>query len=142
MNHAPECPLCTGPGGDVLWQDRECRVVLADEPHHPGTCRVILAEHVRELSDLAPARQQALLRVVVAVERALRTVLGPDKINLASLGNVVPHLHWHVIPRWRTDRCFPNAIWGGVQRPGEVPALDARTRTALLTAVAREASQA
>jgi diadenosine tetraphosphate (Ap4A) HIT family hydrolase len=36
----------------------------------------------------------------------------PDKINLASLGNVVPHLHWHVIPRFVDDPHFPNPVWG------------------------------
>jgi diadenosine tetraphosphate (Ap4A) HIT family hydrolase len=39
-------------------------------------------------------------------------VLQPDKINLASLGNVVPHLHWHVIPRFADDPHFPNPVWG------------------------------
>ena len=45
------------------------------------------------------------------MEEAQQSVLAPDKINLASLGNMVPHLHWHVIPRWRGDRHFPDPIW-------------------------------
>ena len=52
------------------------------------------------------------MRVVCAVERAQREALAPDKVNLASLGNVVAHLHWHVIPRWRDDRHFPQPVWG------------------------------
>jgi diadenosine tetraphosphate (Ap4A) HIT family hydrolase len=43
-------------------------------------------------------------------------VAQPDKINLACLGNVVPHLHWHVIPRWRDDSHFPAPIWAAAKR--------------------------
>ncbi|MBP7641072.1 MAG: HIT domain-containing protein, partial [Thauera sp.] len=64
--------------------------------------------------------------VVMATEAALRNLLDPDKINLASFGNMVPHLHWHVIPRYRDDRHFPESVWGAPQREGVVhPAADA-----------------
>jgi diadenosine tetraphosphate (Ap4A) HIT family hydrolase len=128
------CPLCTAPGGAVLWQDAFCRVVLADEPAYPGFLRVILAAHVKEMSDLPTADQVALMRVVMAAETALREVMAPDKVNLASLGNVVPHLHWHVIPRYRLDPHFPNAVWGERLRetPHAAPAdLQARLTAAL-----------
>jgi len=108
----PDCPLCLADGGDVLWRDALCRIVLADEPDYPGFLRVILNAHVREMTDLPPADQAALLHVVFAAEAALREVMQPDKINLASLGNVVPHLHWHVIPRFADDPHFPNPVWG------------------------------
>jgi diadenosine tetraphosphate (Ap4A) HIT family hydrolase len=52
----------------------------------------------------------------MTVEAALREIMAPDKINLASLGNVVPHLHWHVIPRYRDDKHFPEPIWGQARR--------------------------
>lgn len=68
------------------------------------------------MSDLSPEDQQGLMQVVLAVERVLRDLLSPDKINLASFGNMVPHLHWHIIPRWKDDRHFPEPIWGTPQR--------------------------
>jgi diadenosine tetraphosphate (Ap4A) HIT family hydrolase len=123
------CPLCDAPGGAVLWQDDFCRVVLADEPDYPGFLRVILHAHVKEMTDLPAADQQALIRVVFAAEAALREVMAPDKVNLASLGNVVPHLHWHVIPRFADDPHFPNPVWSARQRntPHAAPGnLDAR----------------
>jgi diadenosine tetraphosphate (Ap4A) HIT family hydrolase len=118
------CPLCDTSAGTPLWQDDFCRIVLADEPDYPGFLRVILNAHVREMSDLSAADQQALMRVVLATEAALREVMAPDKVNLASLGNVVPHLHWHVIPRFADDPHFPNPVWGARQRstPHGVPA--------------------
>lgn len=123
------CPFCAGAGGVVLWQDAHCRVVRADEADYPGFLRVVAHAHVREMSDLPAAAQQALMRVVFAAEAALRQTLAPDKVNLASLGNVVPHLHWHVIPRFVDDPHFPNPVWGARLRdtPRPAPAdLDAR----------------
>jgi diadenosine tetraphosphate (Ap4A) HIT family hydrolase len=110
------CPLCDAPAGTVLWRDDFCRVVRADEPDHPGFLRVILNAHVKEMTDLPPAGREALMRVVFAAETALREVMAPDKVNLASLGNVVPHLHWHVIPRFGDDPHFPNPVWGEKRR--------------------------
>ncbi len=119
-----DCPLCDVRGETVLWQDAFCRVILADEPDYPGFLRVILNAHIREMTDLSAADQMALMRVVWVAESALREVLAPDKINLASLGNVVPHLHWHVIPRFADDPHFPNPVWGAKQRgtPRAAPA--------------------
>lgn len=105
------CPLC-GPGDEtVLWRDGRCRVILVDEPGYPGFCRVIWQDHVAEMTDLSPGERRHLLGAVLAVESALRKTMAPHKVNLASLGNRVPHLHWHVIPRFRDDPQFPEAVW-------------------------------
>lgn len=74
------------------------------------------------------------MNVVFAVESALRTLVAPDKINLAALGNMVPHLHWHVIPRWHDDSHFPGAIWAE-QKKSAVATRHAPTRQALATAI-------
>jgi diadenosine tetraphosphate (Ap4A) HIT family hydrolase len=68
------------------------------------------------MTDLPSEQRQRLMDVVFAVETAVREIAKPDKINLASLGNVVPHLHWHVIPRWVDDVNFPDAIWAAPRR--------------------------
>lgn len=115
------CPFCAGMGGDLLFEDDICRVVMVtgeEASAFPGFCRVIYKAHVREMSDLPAAERRHLLDVVLATEQAVRTVQQPDKMNLASLGNVVPHLHWHVIPRWHDDSHFPAPIWTVAQRAG------------------------
>jgi len=134
------CPLCDTPGGKTLWQDSVCRIILADEPDYPGFLRVILNTHVKEMTDLPATDQQALMRVVLAAEAALREVMAPDKVNLASLGNVVPHLHWHVIPRFADDPHFPNPVWGERKRtaPHAAPVdLDAQLAAVLNRRLAR-----
>jgi diadenosine tetraphosphate (Ap4A) HIT family hydrolase len=100
----------------VLWQNAICRVVRVDEPDYPGFCRVILRRHAREMSDLEPAERDALMAVVWSVEQVVRETMGPDKMNLASLGNMTPHVHWHVIPRFFDDRHFPGPIWAPPKR--------------------------
>jgi len=129
------CVFCAGDGGEVLFGDELLRVVLVDDPDYPGFVRVIANAHVREMTDLAPAERQRLLDAVLAVESALRETLAPHKVNLASLGNVTPHLHWHVIPRFADDAHFPEPIWGTRQRQSDPARLaERRSRLAALRA--------
>ena len=116
-----DCAFCRDAGGDVLFNDAFCRVVLVggDEgAAFPGFCRVICNRHVREMSDLDISEQRQMFDIVMATERAVRSIQRPYKLNLASLGNVTPHVHWHVIPRWQDDSHFPGPIWGAALRPG------------------------
>ena len=118
-NGSQSCELCTQPGGTILWQSPRCRVIRVADPHYPGFCRVVWTDHVREMTDLDSDSRNYLMQVVFAVEAVVRRLFSPDKINLASFGNVVPHMHWHIIPRWRDDRHFPEPVWGSVRRDGE-----------------------
>lgn len=113
------CELCNQVGGTLIWQSKDCRVVLIDDADYPGFCRVIWNHHSKEMSDLTPSHQQYFMATVFVVEAALREVIQPDKINLASLGNMTPHLHWHVIPRYKHDKHFPQPIWAIPQRVGQ-----------------------
>lgn len=139
------CELCNTAGGEIVWQDGLCRVVRVDDPDYAGFCRVVCSRHVGEMTDLSAAERRHVMAVVFATEAALRTLYRPDKINLASLGNVTPHLHWHVIPRYRTDRHFPNPIWGQEKREvaPQRPAVDAaHLHDAIVEALAEDRSGA
>lgn len=110
------CPLCESPGGDLVFQGAAFRVIRTDEGGFPAFYRVVWNEHVPELSDLAPADRALCLDAVVAVEQSLRAHLHPAKVNLATLGNIVPHLHWHVIARFEWDSHFPAPVWAAARR--------------------------
>jgi diadenosine tetraphosphate (Ap4A) HIT family hydrolase len=138
---SPTCELCRGVGGDLLWRDAVCRIVLVKDRDYAGYCRVIWNAHVREMTDLAAAERERCMRVVFAVERALRVELNPHKINLASFGNMAPHLHWHVIPRFEDDPHFPNSVWGERQRPGRPARNAADTASNLRAALAASLSK-
>lgn len=117
MSQSAACPLCATEGGQPVVKLADCRVIRATEDGFPAFYRVIWSDHVAEWSDLDAAQRGRLMDVVTVVEQTLRDVLEPTKINLATLGNVVPHVHWHVIPRFDWDTHFPAPIWAEAQRP-------------------------
>lgn len=128
------CPLCAGDRETVLWRDALCRITLVADPDYAGFCRVIWNAHVREMSDLAPAMRERLMCVVFALEQVLRELMQPDKVNLASFGNQVAHVHWHVIPRFQDDAHFPDAVWAPRHRAGRPRAIDRRVLAQCLEA--------
>jgi diadenosine tetraphosphate (Ap4A) HIT family hydrolase len=135
MSDISSCALCVPTPHITLWQDDFCRVVLLQDADYPAYCRVELIEHIKEMTDLAPLQRVRMMNTVFAVETVLREIFKPDKINLASLGNKTPHVHWHVIPRFENDKHFPNSHWGEAMRDGKVVALDKATIESLSTKV-------
>jgi len=105
------CPLCQADGGLVVYQDSWLRVVEVQDAELPGSLRVIWNAHVQELTDLSPQERSICMQAVCRAEQTLRDRYAPDKVNLASFGNQVPHLHWHVMARWRTDPWWPQPTW-------------------------------
>lgn len=135
------CELCEQIGGELIWQNELLRVVRVNDSDYPGFCRVILNRHEAEMTDLSHAERLQVMETVFSVERVLRTVLQPTKINLASFGNMVPHVHWHVIPRYANDVHFPNPIWGARQRDAQVKEFNSNTlQQALIAALAGDAA--
>jgi diadenosine tetraphosphate (Ap4A) HIT family hydrolase len=120
------CELCESTGGELLHQAAQFRVVLIDDDNYPGFCRVIWQDHVKEVTDLPELDRMLLMDVLWQVELVVREVMQPEKINLASFGNMVPHLHWHVIPRYTDDAYFPQPVWGQPQRAPQPAALKVR----------------
>jgi|TARA_B110000037_G_C17003078_1_gene458064 diadenosine tetraphosphate (Ap4A) HIT family hydrolase len=68
------------------------------------------------MSDLDEKIRHKLMVKIFQVEKIIKQYLNPDKINLASLGNITPHLHWHIIPRYFEDNHFPDSIWSEKKR--------------------------
>jgi len=127
---SPTCELCREAGGTLVFQAAQWRVIRAADASFPAFYRVVWRAHVAEWTDLSLAEQAALMGAVGSVERVLRDALAPTKINLASLGNVVPHLHWHVIARFDWDSHFPAPVWAAATR-AVVPAAVTRLRVGL-----------
>jgi diadenosine tetraphosphate (Ap4A) HIT family hydrolase len=137
---APGCPLCDADGGQVVARTDKFRLVRADEEGFPAFYRVVWNDHVAEFSDLSPADRTLCMEAVAQVERLLRERLAPAKINLAALGNMVPHLHWHVIARFDWDSRFPAPVWAAAQRrPDPARIADLEARRPGLEAALREA---
>ena len=145
----PGCTLCEKQGGLPIWHGPHFRVVRAEDTEgFPAFYRVIWQQHVAEFSDLSVPDRNLCMEAVTQVEKVLRAQLRPDKINLAAFGNVVPHLHWHVVARFADDSHFPAPVWAQPVRTGDavhaaalvrrMPAVDAAV-FARLTAAFPEA---
>lgn len=126
--------------GELIWRGDDCRIILVNDPELPGFCRVIWNQHVAEMTDLTYGEREHLMTLVCAVEEAVRHVMHPDKMNVAALGNMVPHIHWHVIPRYKDDAFFPGSVWSNKINKTQAPVLEARMQKAKdLPAAIREA---
>jgi diadenosine tetraphosphate (Ap4A) HIT family hydrolase len=118
------CELCERAGGLPVWHDDDWRVIRVEDAAFPAFYRVIAQGHVGEFSQLPGAARHRGMDLVAAVEGVLLERLRPTKVNLAALGNMVPHLHWHVIARYDWDSHFPQPIWGARQRELPSPAVE------------------
>jgi diadenosine tetraphosphate (Ap4A) HIT family hydrolase len=129
----------------LITQTPRWRVIRAEDENFPAFYRLIWQAHCAEFSELSRAERIECMELVVTIEQVLIEALQPTKINLAALGNLVPHLHWHVIARFDWDSHFPNPVWGAALRGPERPAverlalplseLDERVRVALLAVI-------
>jgi len=117
--------------GELIWRGDECRVILVNDPDLPGFCRVIWNKHVAEMTDLTYGEREHLMALVFAVEEAVRHVMQPHKTNIASLGNMVPHIHWHIIPRFKDDAFFPGSAWSSRTQETAKTSIVARKELAL-----------
>lgn len=116
--------------GQLIWRGDDCRVILVNDPDLPGFCRVIWNHHVAEMTDLSYGERDHIMTLVFAVEEAIRHVMHPDKVNIAALGNMVPHIHWHIIPRFKDDPFFPGSVWSQRIQESGPTTLDARRKKA------------
>lgn len=114
-----KCELCTTQHPHEIWRDDLLYVIDASDDALPCFIRVISTQHKAEMTDLPQQDRAYIFNVLMLIEKSIREIVCPDKINLASLGNMVPHVHWHIIARWKDDAFFPDSIWS--ERHREMP---------------------
>jgi len=86
-------------------------VVLNRDQYFPGYTLLFTRQHVTELFHLDRAVRSGLMEEVSRAAEALFTLFQPDKINYELLGNMVPHIHWHLVPRHAGEPLWPRPIW-------------------------------
>ena len=114
MSYVEGCPMCR------RWDDESdlrigelehSFVVLNRDQFFPGYTLLFTKQHVTELFHLDRAVRVALMEEICMVAKVLHTQFHPDKINYELLGNMVPHIHWHLVPRFMNDPLWPRPIW-------------------------------
>jgi diadenosine tetraphosphate (Ap4A) HIT family hydrolase len=117
-------------------------VNLADVQYHAGYTIFCAKRCVNELHELGAGERDAYLREMAAVAEAVFRAFGPRKLNYELLGNGVPHLHWHLFPRYAGDPHPSGPVWedpgfGNALAHGAPPTPEQLTgmRGSLLTAL-------
>ena len=116
-----DCPLCSSRPKDAYFvrQLETCSLYLANNQVYRGQAAVVYdLKHVARVDQLFESEWRAFAEEIHAVQSAIQRVFSPDHINLESLGNSVPHLHFHFIPRYKSDKRWGYPIW--TTRRGEM----------------------
>ena len=109
-----DCPMCSRWDGDAdlrIIELPNSYVILNRDQYFPGYTLLFTKTHATELFHLDRSVRTALMEEVSTVALALYTTFTPDKINYELLGNMVPHIHWHIVPRFSSEQLCPRPIW-------------------------------
>lgn len=78
--------------------------------------KVFVRRNVREFSACTPEEKMCIWQALDIIEEAMLAYYQPEKINIASFGNMLPQVHWHIMARFKDDSYFPEPMWGPKQR--------------------------
>jgi len=132
VNVKGKCIVCEriaawrkGGNPHVVRAFRHSILVVGDHQYCRGYCVLLLKEHRREMHELPPSAQEGVFRELMAAGRAIARAFRPWKMNYSCYGNQVPHIHWHIFPRHRSERDRLSPPWLGMKKYGTKPVLDA-----------------
>jgi diadenosine tetraphosphate (Ap4A) HIT family hydrolase len=119
---SPDCPFCRkladldAPPEEVVWRFPHSVAVLGPWQYYDGYCLLISRRHATELSGLNAEERRAYLVEMCLLARAVEDCYRPRKMNYELLGNQVPHLHWHLFPRYAHDTDALKPVWLALDR--------------------------
>ena len=95
-----------------------CSVRLQDDARFPWLLLVPRRSGVSEITDLSEEDAATLWQEIRIATRVMQELAKPDKVNVATIGNLVPQMHIHIIGRFRSDPAWPGTVWGfGTRTP-------------------------
>lgn len=141
---AGRCGICalierirTNSFEDFVAELADCYVILGDAQFYRGYCVVLAKRHVDEIHLMPPDEARALFDETIAVGRTIALATWPLKLNYECLGNLEPHVHWHVFPRFEADAMRAAPVWMRPEAERKV-ALEDSDRRALIQTFASE----
>jgi len=117
---ASNCKACAGSWPAADHRIADCGLTVAylfEDQYFPGWTVLVLKRHATELFELTHVERSQVIEEVSAVAHALAEVFKPVKVNYGLLGNQLPHIHWHVVPRLADDPAPLEAVWGHKHEP-------------------------
>jgi diadenosine tetraphosphate (Ap4A) HIT family hydrolase len=95
----------------LIYEFKHSYLMLGEHQFYPGYCVMVLKDHHKEMTDIPQPMQVEFFQELMLASKAIEQVMGPKKMNMCSLGNVVPHVHWHFFPRFENDPQFFDPPW-------------------------------
>lgn len=112
------CPLCNRVTDTknqkydyLIHEFKHSYLYLGEHQYYKGYCVLVSREHYKEMTDVPAGAQVELFQEMMKAHEVLEKIFRPKKMNMCSLGNVVPHVHWHFFPRYEDDVNFKNPPW-------------------------------
>ena len=90
---------------------------IEHENHDLPWVKIFTKTPYKELSELPSELRNKLFDLYILIEKEMLVYFKPDKINMASFGNMLPHVHIHIMARYKDDAYFPNPLWGAMTNP-------------------------
>ncbi len=95
----------------LIYEFPHSYLMLGEHQFFRGYCVLVSKGHYKEMTDMPPVMQTGLFQEMMKVSVVLQEHFRPAKMNMCSLGNVVPHVHWHFFPRYSEDPHFKDPPW-------------------------------
>ncbi|SFV80144.1 Diadenosine tetraphosphate (Ap4A) hydrolase and other HIT family hydrolases [hydrothermal vent metagenome] len=95
-------------------------VTLEIEPSEIPWVKIFTKRKIKEFSECTMQEKTEIFRIIDIIEKSMLVYFDADKINIASFGNILPHVHWHVMARFEADSYFPEPMWGAKQRESKL----------------------
>jgi diadenosine tetraphosphate (Ap4A) HIT family hydrolase len=138
MSTDPNCPMCQTVAelerhgrADLVWRFPHSIAIVGPWQYYTGYCMLFSRDHATELSQLGPIRS-AHLDEMTTLAQAIEECFRPHKLNYELLGNQVPHLHWHLFPRYASDPERLQPVWLALERAKSDPAEKQRLETGIV----------
>lgn len=103
---------------NIIYENSLIKVEI--EPFEIPWLKIFTQQPIKEFSQCDTKIQLEILRTLNIIEKEMLDYFKPDKINIASFGNYLPHVHFHIQARFKNDSYFPEPTWGKKQRDSTI----------------------
>ncbi len=101
-----------------IWENDHLRIEI--EKSEIPWLKIFTKVPYTEMSEVPPTIRNDIYTLLDSIEKEMISYFNPTKINIASFGNYVPHVHWHIMARFEEDSFFPEPMWGAKQRESKL----------------------
>ena len=102
----------------ILYENQNIRIEI--EKSEIPWLKIFTQNPYKEMSEVPSETKFEIYDILDCIEKEMISYYKPEKINIASFGNYMPHVHWHIMARFEEDSFFPEPMWGTKQRESDL----------------------